>query len=666
MLTPTCRTPPAQAAAAALMPRQPMQEQTLAARQLLGTTAAQPVAPGSSQGSRSRGRQRPLTGCRRPSRLTGHSSGQGMSWMRSGSTSCTRGGAPCAWRNPWGSRCTTWGAPALSRAASQMGASTPCTGEGGGPHGVAEALPKLRLRHVAGPVAHGELRCRLQLHGPHQHIEASTMLQAALHWFSIAWATAAQCGRSSVGNVWAGAPDEAVKCSPCFSVLHKHKLEAGAPADTMTGRGLAQETTAWYDGSGALHQSADFSCALASISCAVVMLCRLHAARLKAVLLGWSTEAGSGPQARSAAADLGHIAVHCFTLEAHEQAQRLLRALSGAVDAPGRTHGIGAAVATAAEPHAAAGMQAGRGWPAAGADMAETEQAAAGMLAGSGAPAVGADLAVAEGAAAGVQAGSGAPAAGADPAVAVQAAGGMQAGSGAPAAGADLAVAERALRELLLKDCLDAMRWLAASRPTCHKVVYRWAMCRVPCRSWADRGSWHPALCVFSMSSADAAQHHSNSNLMCHSCKSIKDSWAAACMLPQESGCQWGGAIRPSSAGMQLEPLGELKRWSTEAVGVPAQAGRCLCKDWGCCGRTAPPPGALQQQAGLRAVLQASQQGCREGPVGEPPGRPGCCQPYAAQRTFACSTHAMVQTSTGADEWCHPCHIAGLTCNAPN
>ncbi len=205
------------------------------------------------------------------------------------------------------------------------------------------------------------------------------------------------------------------------------------------------------------------------------MLCRLHAARLKALLQGWPTEAGSNPPASSTAADLGHIAVHCFSPEAHEKAQGLLRALAGAVDAPGHGHGIGDAVATAAELHAAAGMQASSGWPAAGIELAETEQAAAGM----------------------------------------------QAGSGVPAADADPAVAERALQELLLKDCLDAMRWLAASRPNCHKVVYRWAMCRVPCRPWLTEEAGTQLSVFHLMSSAETEQHHSDSNLMHGSCRFV-------------------------------------------------------------------------------------------------------------------------------------------------
>ena len=251
-----------------------------------------------------------------------------------------------------------------------------------------------------------------------------------------------------------------------------------------------------------------FMCA-GVIPCAVVMLCRLHAARLKAVLQGWPTEVGSNPQASSAAADVGHVAAHCFSPEAHEQAQGLLRALSTAADAPGCTRSIGAAVATAAEPQAAAGIQAGSGAPAAGADPAVTDQAAASI----------------------------------------------QAGSGGPAAGADSAVAERALRELLLKDCLDAMRWLAASRPNCHKVVYRWALGGVSCRCWLTEEAGKQLAAVAWCHLQGQSSSTATAAWCCAAAMSVTDSRAAACMLPQEFGCRWGGAIWPLAAACRWSPL---------------------------------------------------------------------------------------------------------------
>ena len=58
------------------------------------------------------------------------------------------------------------------------------------------------------------------------------MLQAALGWFNcMARGSAARQELSQV-QVWAVAPDEATKRSPCSSVLPTYKLQAGAPADT--------------------------------------------------------------------------------------------------------------------------------------------------------------------------------------------------------------------------------------------------------------------------------------------------------------------------------------------------------------------------------------------------------------------------------------------------
>ena len=297
-----------------------------------------------------------------------------------------------------------------------------------------------------------------------------------------------------------------------------------------------------------------FKCA-GVITCALVMLCRLHAARLKVVLQGWPVEAGSNPQA-SSAADLGHIAAHCFSPKAHEQAQGLLRALSTAADAPGRTRGIGAAVATAAEPQAAAGIQTGRGGPAASADAAVTEQVVAGNQTGSGGPAAGAGLAVTDQAAAGIQAGSGGPAAGADPAVTDQAAAGIQAGSEGPAAGADPAEAGQALRELLLKDCLDAMRWLAASRPNCHKVVYRWALGGVSCRSWLTEELGKQLAAVVWRHLQGQSSSTATAAWCFAAAMSVNGSWAAACLLLQEFGCRKGGAIWPLAAACRWSHSG--------------------------------------------------------------------------------------------------------------